>query len=102
MSEKSPGPVAAEVTRRISWQVRATVRLVTSAATIFQTRSNIFLTSLLSQCSQEILIRQPDTGFQLHFRLPPQREEQRRYWILEFRTRCKWPWSIPPGFELLK
>src|SRR5438105_921364 len=33
VSEKSPGLVAAEVTRRISWLVRATVRLVTSAAT---------------------------------------------------------------------
>src|SRR6266571_6487328 len=37
--EKSPGPVAAEVTRRISWPARATIRLVTSAATIPQTRS---------------------------------------------------------------
>ena len=34
VSEKSPSPVAAEVTRRISWRPRATVRLVTSAATI--------------------------------------------------------------------
>ncbi len=34
VSEKSPSPVAAEVTRRISWRSRATVRLLTSAATI--------------------------------------------------------------------
>jgi len=34
VSEKSPIPVAAEATRRISWRSRATVRLLTSAATI--------------------------------------------------------------------
>ncbi len=41
VSEKFPGAVAAEVKRRISWQARATVRLVTSAATFFQRCSRL-------------------------------------------------------------
>src|SRR6266852_2028559 len=40
LSEQFPSRVAAEVTRRISWRARAAIRLVTSAATIFQTRSS--------------------------------------------------------------
>src|SRR2546426_7567956 len=56
--------VAAEVTRRISGPARATVRLVTSAATIFQTRSQWrwYLAILIILCAAQTSLHAEETN----------------------------------------